>query len=286
MTLFTSARILVFTLASTLAAWPGLRAAEVRSLFNGRNLEGWDTYLGKPHPSVKLVNEKRNAKGEHTDPVGLNQDPKNVFTIVQVDGRPAIRISGEIFGAIVSKESFSDYLLRVEMKWGEKRWAPRLTAVRDSGLLYHSNGPWGTGANWLPSLELQIQQGDFGDFWGVYTRAVIRARQRTEKEWVYDASAPEKWFSQPGDIRRCFKSEDHELPYGQWNVVEVVCLGDKSWHVVNGHVVMRLEQNGRYENGAFVPATAGRLQIQSEGSELFVREISLQPITAVPAKYR
>src|SRR4051812_41150037 len=82
-----------------------------RSLFNGKDLAGWDTWLGKPN-------------GEK-EPVGLNKDPKKVYTVVDVDGKPAIRISGEIFGAITSKEEFGNYHLKLEFKWGEKRWPPR-----------------------------------------------------------------------------------------------------------------------------------------------------------------
>src|SRR5579872_2898844 len=79
-----------------------------QSLFNGKDLSGWDTWLGKPYKEKEAV--------------GLNKDPKHVYTVVDVDGKPAIRISGEIFGALTSKQDFENYHLRLEFKWGEKKW--------------------------------------------------------------------------------------------------------------------------------------------------------------------
>src|SRR5262245_49029376 len=85
-------------------------------LFNGKNLDGWDTWLGNPDGEKK--------------PVGLNKDPKKVYTVVQVDGKPAIRISGELFGALTSKHQYEHSHLKRECKWSEQKWPPRLKAVR------------------------------------------------------------------------------------------------------------------------------------------------------------
>ena len=127
---------------------------EWTSLFNGKDLAGWDTWLGRP-------------QGEK-EPVGLNKDPKHVYTVVEANGKPAIRISGEIFGAITSQKEFENYHLKLDFKWGEKRWPPREKAVRDSGLLYHCVGPHGAaGTFWMRSQELQIQEKDCGDYWSV-----------------------------------------------------------------------------------------------------------------------
>lgn len=277
-----------FTACLSLAALlcTSLGAAEWKSLWNGRDFSGWDKYLGRPHSSVKLAKEERNAKGEHTAPLGVNNDPTHVFTVVQHEGRPAIRVSGEIYGTITTHEEFSNYHLRLEMKWGEKKWAPRLALKRDSGILYHAKGPWGLVGAWLPSLELQVQESDLGDFWAVHSRSLIRAKP-FEKEWLYDPKAEPKLFAMlmPEHTRRVLKGADHEKPHGQWNIIEVICLGDKAWHIVNGQVVMILEKCERKDGDTWVPATAGKIQLQSEGAELFYRNVELRPITALPAQY-
>src|SRR5262249_21094523 len=85
----------------------GGEKADWRQLFNGKDLAGWDTWLGAPTGEKEVV--------------GLNKDPKMVYTVAEVDGKPAIRISGEIFGALTSKEEHGNYHLKLEFKWGEKR---------------------------------------------------------------------------------------------------------------------------------------------------------------------
>src|SRR5712691_7305973 len=99
-------------------------------LFNGKDLTGWDTWLGKPDKAQKDLGEI-----DPTEPIGLNRDPLKVYTVVQIDGQPAIRISGQVFGALTSKDDFGNYHLKLEFKWGEQKWPPREKAVRDSGLL-------------------------------------------------------------------------------------------------------------------------------------------------------
>src|SRR5262245_327644 len=75
---------------------------DAKPLFNAKDLSGWETWLGRPHKSVMGLDLKKNDKGDYTESVGLDKDPKKVYTVVEVDGKPAIRISGEIFGAITT----------------------------------------------------------------------------------------------------------------------------------------------------------------------------------------
>lgn len=135
--------------------------SEPRELFNGRDLTGWDTYLGpKFNPSTRQF--------DSIDGSGLNNDPEKVFSVVEVDGEPAIRISGAHFGGLSTTDEFANYHLTLEFKWGEDKYAPKDSAKRDSGLLYHAVGPHGAdGRFWMRSQEYQIQEGDCGDYWGV-----------------------------------------------------------------------------------------------------------------------
>src|SRR5690349_9982007 len=126
-----------------------------RDLFNGKDLSGWDTYLAVP-PSTR------------TAPLGLNNDPKGVFTVVDVDGKPAIRVSGEIYGAITTHAQFTNFHIRLDFKWGEKRWPPRANVARDSGILYCCQGPHGAGSGaWMLSVENNIMERGIGQWWSV-----------------------------------------------------------------------------------------------------------------------
>ena len=155
-------------------------------LFNGRDLASWDTYLGKPYKLTEIAGLPKDARGEYTEAIGLNRDPRGVFSVVEIDGGPAIRISGETFGGLITRAEYENYHLRFEFRWGDKRWAPREEAIRDSGCCYHSVGPLGASYGfWMRSFEFQIQEGDCGDFYslaGVIVDAEAVAKDRGESE--------------------------------------------------------------------------------------------------------
>lgn len=276
---------LLFLLTAT--ALPGQESPDGwKPLFNGKDLAGWDTWLGKPNKAIEVPGLARNDKGEYADPVGLNKDPKGVFSIVDADGKPAVRVSGEIWGAITTREEFGGYHFRVEQKWGAKKWPPRdgEKTPRDSGLLYHCVGPNGKGGTyWMRSFECQIQERDFGDFWSVDgvlidVEAVPRDPANPKSELVYKKGAPKV----AGTTRRIAREADAEKPRGEWNMVEIYCVGQTSVHVVNGKVVMVLQGLRQRIDGREEPLTKGRLQLQSEGAEVFYRNMALRPITEIP----
>lgn len=272
-----AAGVLGAALGAVAVAEAGKAGEEWTALFNGKDLSGWDTWLGKPHGG--------------TEPVGLNKDPKQVYTVVEEDGRPAIRISGEIFGALTSKEEFGDYHLRLDFKWGEKRWPPREHAVRDSGLLYHCVGRHGAGDGyWMQSLEFQIEEHDCGDFWSVAgvlvdVEADYIAGSRTLP--VIYKKGGKKFRIPSAEIEdtgpRIVKAADWEKPHGQWNRLELLAVGSTSVHVVNGRVVLVLTNARRRVNGREEPLARGKIQLQSEGAEVFYRDILIKPLKQIPS---
>src|SRR4051812_26174181 len=75
------------------------------------------------------------------------EDPDHVFTVVdQIDGAPAIRISRQHWGGIVTKENYANYKLVAEFRWGAVTWEPRTDRARDSGVLLHCQGEDGNAA--------------------------------------------------------------------------------------------------------------------------------------------
>lgn len=263
-------------------------AAETwRPLFNGKDLTGWTPWLGKPHSTVTVEGVARNEKGEYLAPLGLNRDPLHVFSIVEIDGGPVLRSSGQIFGYLSTEERFHDYHVKLQFRWGEKRWAPRLEAPRDSGLLYHVHGDGGFSSGvWPHCGELQIQEHDCGDLYAIGTSMVAKARQREDKGWVYDPRGEPITFLQKRPIgNRCIRLVDREKPIGSWNTIELLCIGDMIVYVVNGEVVMRLS-HARDDNDNTQPLAEGRLALQSEGAEVFYRDIEIRSITEIPEAYR
>jgi hypothetical protein len=254
---------------------------QVIVLFNGRNLDGWDTLLGPLRP------------GEA--PLGRNNDPHEVFSVVKEDGAPAIHISGEVWGALVTRAEFENYRLYAQFKWGVRKWAPREKSVRDSGILYHCVGSPDPRTGWMRSFECQIEEQDCGDFWSVRgavvmaeTRRMDATRELREQFAIWcdrneGKYAPYGYW--PGGLvlsikeNGLMKSVDAERPKGQWNNVEILCDGDRSAHVINGVTNMVLtDLSQTAEPNMLIPLTRGKIQLQSEGAEIFFRNLEVHPI--------
>jgi len=256
-----------------------------KQLFNNKDFSGWETHLSKPHPSSIVVGMPKDNKGNYMQAIGHNNDPLKVFTVVSEDGVPAIRISGQVFGCVVTKESFSNFHLRLQFKWGKKKWPPRENDVRDSGVLYFSVGKPGEGSeNWLVSQECQVQEGDCGDFWQVGSTAIdIPARTNNKGQYVYDPAGSLVHFGKNVPAGpRCWKSPDNEKASGEWNTIEVYCFNGNSVHVINGAVVMRLFNSKIIKDGKEEPLLNGKIQLQSEGAEIFYRNVELSQLSKMP----
>ena len=271
-------------------------AAEAwKPLWNETNLDGWTVWLRAPEPTSQVPGLAKKPNGSYAEALGT-RDPLGVFTVVQLEGRPAIRVSGEVFGELRSRASFENYHLRFQFKWGQKKWPPRdqPETPRDSGLLYHVHtAPGAEGRLWARSTELQIQEHDVGDLYSVGSVVFVRAALRpgtgnATTRAIYDYNPKAVWmpFGQlPGSDGRCVKQPDNEKPTGEWNTIELICLGEESIHVVNGRVVMRLRRTTRIDTPAPQVVTAGPIVLQSEGAEVFYRELAVRPIHAVPAEF-
>ena len=248
-----------------------------QTLFNGKNLSGWDTYLGPPLDDA--------GKKLSEIPVGLNKDPKNVFTVIDQEGEKVIRISGEDWGGIATKKVYSNFHLQLKFKWGTVTWGQKKNKKKDSGLLYFATGENGAdyGA-WMRSQEFQIEEGNCGDYWGVAGGIQdIPSVKRQDSSYVYDATGTLNTFSSTSTIgRHCIKQGDAENASGEWNTVDLYCSGDTSVHVINGKVMMVLYHSGQLDNGKILPLTKGKIQIQSEGAEIFYKQIKLEPLNAIP----
>lgn len=240
----------------------------VTPLFNGRDLSGLSHWL-------------RDTRGE---------DPRRVFRVT--DGM--LHITGDGFGYVGTQRAYRDYRLVVEYRWGQKTDGGKY--VRNSGIMLHATGPdGGAGGTWAASIECQLAQGCCGDFIVIRGKdasgEVIPVRLTAETELAPDGRR-HRW--KPGGEAKTFPptrgqlwwskhdwdfkeqldtrgKDDVERPTGEWNRVECVCEGDRITVHVNGVVVNQCS--------AVFPS-AGRILLQSEGFELFVRKFELHPLKA------
>jgi hypothetical protein len=246
--------------SDTAAAPPA--AARTHHLLNGRNLDGWYTFLKER---------------------GRDNDPNRVFTVK--DG--TLRISGQEWGCLTTVEEYENYHLVVEFRWGDETFPPRAAKARDSGVLVHSVGADGAyGGMWMYGIECQMIEGGTGDLLVVgdgSQRFAITCPVAPERQGSCHVFQPDghrqtihagriNWYGRDPDWqdRKGFRGrQDREAAVGQWNRYECLARGGDITLILNGTVVNQA-------SGA--QPRKGRIQIQSEGAEVFFRRIDLVPL--------
>ena len=212
-------------------------------LFSGRDLGNFDTFL-----TVQ----------------GLNNDPDRVFRVEN----DVIHVSGKEFGYIITKKEFANYYLRAEFKWGEGTYAPREGQARDSGILYHVQGPqkvWPTSDRVSDSGRRDRRFLD--DRWRRVDRNGWRAGDRSGRQSPEDRPHRQRAGKNVTGFRD--PVGEVEKPHGEWNLLELVVQGDHVKQFVNGKLAN--EGSGAYPS-------SGKILFQSEGAEIFFRNIKLYPL--------
>lgn len=249
------------------------------ALFNGTNLNGWYTVL-------------RNAKSD--DPNHLVQVADGTIHMY----KDALTGSPEPAGYIVTDKEYSNYRLRLEYKWGEKRFQPRLKTRRDAGIMYHVVGKDGV---WPRCIECQIQENDVGDIFTVNTRLATTVDPATTNlvsllitnqtgaintNWVVrpvftDSDKGGKPFVQgvAEGIRRVIRNPMNE--HEGWNTVEVIVRGEEATYIVNGKVNNRALRIQQKVNGEWVPLTKGKIALQLEYAEVLYRNVEIKELESV-----
>jgi hypothetical protein len=274
------AGLLLISLQAVAADNPG----EWKPLLDAK-FSQFDVYLS--YRGDQILSVLKGTAPADLEPVGLNPPGQNVFTMIEQGGKPVLRISGEIYGCATTRQEFANYHFRASFKWGKKKWEPRLTELKDSGILYHSRGDFGVDywKSWALSQEFQVIEHGIGEYWRIATseidiRVDPKAPGAVAPRW--NPNAP--WMAFSGSNNNALAGSDQDRP-GEWNTLELVCFQDRCVHIANGKVVMAL-RNARYKDGdKVVPMTGGKLQIQSEAAEVFYRDIEIRSIEAMPKEY-
>ncbi len=254
-------RKILFLVAFLLPVFVFAKPKEVK-LFNGKNLKNWEIFTG----------------------TSAAQPAEPIFSVVKLNGENLLRITGEVNASLATKKEYGNYHIRMVFRWGEK-----VFKQKNSGLLYHSYGPFGEGLGvWMSAHEFQLCTAKMGDSYcmGNSYFEINAAKDADGKTFRYAPDGTRSKFGLGFPAKSCSKQADHEKPAGEWNVVDLWCFGQNSVHVVNGEVNMVNYNSGRIEkDGKVLPLSQGKIQIQSEGGELFVKSITLEKIDRIPAGF-
>ena len=237
-----------------------------KPLFNGENLDNWEIYLGTPLAGF--------------DSLAQTLTPENVFSIVEENNEKIIRIFGEINGALATRDTFSNFHLQLIFKWGDK-----VFTKRNSGLLYYSFGDFGKAfGTWMATIECQLMHERLGDTYLMENTYCETSTDTIGQSFIFKKGGEIRKFSEGDNGRGIKKAVDAENPLGEWNTVDLYCFGRTTVHVVNGNVTMVNTNTGKVENGQVIPLTSGKIQLQSEGGELFIKSVQMKPIKEIPAE--
>ena len=234
--------LLIATLFTTsLSSAQEAGSAKFIQLFNGRDLSGFD---------IKIRDRE------------LNRDPNDVFQVQ--DG--VIRASGKEYGYIITKKEYENYHLKLEFKWGVPTYEPRKDKARDSGILFHVVGPQKV---WPKSIEFQMIEGRTGEVILVGDGASLTVKGETKTRGQGGSTRFARYGQGPWEDKVGYRDPEGEVekPHGEWNLLELIATDGAAKYLVNGKVVNQ-------GTGA-VPAR-GKILFQSEGAELFFRNIEIR----------
>lgn len=254
-------------------------------------LSQWAMYLSYKHKDNYNGQIPLDSEGKTIAPIGYNKNEAGVFTVIQEDKVPVLKVSGEYYGCVFTKNSYKNYRLKLKVKWGTKKWEPRTDKLLDAGVLYHSQGEAGVDywRAWMLSQEFQFMEGHFGDYWNIGKAAIdIKA---FASEGVMTSIADENQSFLPFGTNTdrtgyCTRKDNHESAMGDWTEIELVCFEGKSLHIVNGHVVMVLQNSRYWDDTKYNPLIEGKIQLQSEAGEVYYKEVMIKPIHEMPKEFQ
>lgn len=223
----------VIVIASSLAtaSAESSSASKTISLFNGKDLTGW-------HVDVPDRDK--------------NPDAKESFIV-----RNGMLVSlGDPKGHLITDAVYENYRLEVKYRFAAE--------PGNCGVLVHASTPRALYGMFPKSIEAQMNHLHAGDFWCI-------VEDITVPNMVERRGPKEQWGITEGKGRRILNlTDDSENPLGDWNRMDIECVGDQIKVWVNGDLV---------NHGTGCTATKGQLALQAEGAEVEFRKLQLTPIT-------
>lgn len=190
--------VLAPLLVGAVAPSPGAQPSRGRSLFNGKDLTGWEVDVPAADSNVRL---------------------RSPFEV-----RDGHLVSlGEPRGHLISDSVFRDYRLDIEYRFpGEPG---------NAGVLVHASTPRALYGMFPRSIEVQMESGNAGDFWCIVEDIKVDDMERRRGPRA-------KWGTTEGKERRIRNlTDDSERPVGEWNAMRIEAVGRTVRVWVNGTLV-------------------------------------------------
>jgi len=231
-------------------------------LFDGKTLDGWTA--------------ARSSNNGDTGAYSVNEEEQaiHVYAGQEADSK-------QITDCLNTDKQFSHYILKLEYKWLEKRFAPRTDWDRDAGLLFHVHGD--LKKVWPLSLEMQIGEsaGDKPHAKGSAGRFHSGDLFVLGKNLTTVTSKEGKYYSPKGQQVRG-KSVHTKLGTEKpgWNEIEIQVYGsEKAIFILNGEVVLETYNfTQKDKNGQTISLAKGHIGLQAEWAEILYRNIRIKEL--------
>jgi hypothetical protein len=226
-------------LATVLLCSSAYADGDWKSLFNGKDLEGW------------IVKTKGLPAGEN--PWNLFRVEDGLLTVSYAEFDKTFK---DEFGHIHTANAYTNYRFRCEYRFigkqvqGGPKWA-----YANSGIMLNCPHPaeMGLDQKFPDSAEFQL----LGD-------------TRTTGS-LFTPGCRVTYQDQP-DMKKAVKSTIPSLPLGEWVKAEAVVKDGTIQHWINGQLVMEYS-NARFDDGT--PMTGGHISLQAESHPCQFRKIEI-----------
>ena len=242
--------------------------AQWTPLFNGKNLDNFDiAYASQPvdgRPASALFEVRDGEIHAYRNEKAGSRQPAAYFQ---------------------TRDAHRDFVLHLEYKWGDNKFAPRMHRVMDAGVVFHI---YETKPNdWPHGVECQIEDTNTADLWLLSATADIAVKPATKRvvpDPLQNNSpyyAPDGRATTLGGYKKYVRVRHAaaRLEKPGWNSVDVVVRGDSAVYLVNGQVGMRLSNMKKWDAKRWVRLDKGKILFQAEYAQISYRNIKIRPVT-------
>jgi predicted glycoside hydrolase/deacetylase ChbG (UPF0249 family) len=221
---------------------------EVKQMIKDKNIR-LISYADLPGKRIHLFNGK-DHNGWYTDVPAMDKDTQVQNPFIIRDGKMvSLEHTG---GHIITEKEYENYRLNIDYRFAAK--------PGNCGVLVHVSKPRRLYSMFPQSIEVQMMHENAGDFWCIGEDISVDDMETRR-------GPKEKWGVDGDKNRRILNLNDGaEKPVGQWNHMQIDCIGNEIKVWVNGRLV---------NHGFKASVQKGKIALQAEGSEVEFRSVIL-----------